>query len=359
MSTAYGAALNDSFVARYTKALRRYCSEPSEAGLQVAYELGREASGEVGCGMIALLDIHNKAVETLIESSSDISFIRLAMLRAAGFLTEVMPHFEMKLRGFQEANHRLRQRTHELAHLQEQALLASQAKSRFLSHMSHELRTPLNSILGFSEVLSSGLAGEVNDEQSRQLQMVRDAAQHLLSLVNDLLDLGRIEAGRVVARLESFSLEELLENVMRTVQPLADKKHLRLERHADCADVIMHSDQRLLRQVMLNLLNNAIKFTEKGQVTLSCNVDRSVVTVVVEDTGPGMAPEQLKRLFTPFEQVHRDDQRAGTGLGLYLSQVFIEQLRGDISVSSEVGKGSRFTVTVPLDSASQSEAQSA
>jgi len=234
---------------------------------------------------------------------------------------------------------------------------ANRAKDRFLASMSHELRTPLNAILGFTGTLLMGLPGPLNDEQTRQLGIVRSSAQHLLSLINDVLDLAKIEAGRMELSSERVSLGEIVAEITASFSSLAAEK--RLEFSATIApmdDDTIQTDRRALRQILINLTSNAIKYTDSGSVSLrvgSCQWnDRPAVDFRVSDTGIGIRPEDMDRLFAAFEQLDLSNTRRhdGTGLGLFLSQNLTRLLGGVLSVSSVPGAGSTFMLTLPRES---------
>jgi len=235
---------------------------------------------------------------------------------------------------------------------------ADQMKSSFLSTMSHELRTPLNSIIGFTSIVLQGLPGPVNAEQSRQLGTVLASARHLLSLINDVLDLSKIESGQMELHLEAFDLRASLDQVLAQVKPLADTKGLalRLTPLPSLAPIV--SDRRRVDQILLNLLSNAVKFTEHGTITVtveavagddSSTSGSSSVQIHVADTGIGIKPENLEILFQPFRQVDSSLTRRhdGTGLGLVICQRLAQLLGGGVSVISAYGSGSRFTVSLP------------
>lgn len=244
----------------------------------------------------------------------------------------------------------------------EKAQAADRIKSTFLATMSHELRTPLNSIIGFSGILFQELAGPLNAEQKKQLGMVRESSRHLLALVNDVLDISKIEAEQMEVSSVSFPLAESLKKAVALVSPLAEKKGLALEVEIDSCLGMMVSDQRRLEQIVINLLNNAIKFTEAGRIRLSAEAvdDASsvqsggsgpAVRLQVSDTGIGIRADQISGLFLPFQQVDDGLARSheGTGLGLAICDRLLALMGGRISVTSELGKGSVFTVTLPLD----------
>jgi signal transduction histidine kinase len=240
--------------------------------------------------------------------------------------------------------------TQELLRTNEELLAASSAKSRFLANMSHELRTPLNSIIGFAGVLGQGMAGPLNEEQEREIEMIRRSGDHLLALVNDILDLERIEEGGPEAVLTQFAARDLLRDVVATVRPLASDKGVRLT-VVCAAKASITSDRGKLEQVLLNLVGNAVKFTDEGEVTLTCRVAGDRAFLIVRDTGMGIPPDELSRVMEDFHQVERIDgmKPEGTGLGLAISRRLVDLLGGSITVESTPGLGSTFTVELPLD----------
>lgn len=250
---------------------------------------------------------------------------------------------------------RIQQRTAQLQKKTEQLLSANQRlleldrlKSIFLASMSHELRTPLNSIIGFTGILLMELAGSLNAEQKKQMQFVRNSAQHLLGLINDILDISKIEAGKIDLTIETFPLSSVINDAVESVHGLADEKGLRLSA-LPFPDFSINSDYRRLKQILVNLLGNAVKYTEKGQIKLSVKNNKKTFRIAIQDTGIGIKTEDLSRLFQPFQQVDSNltKKEEGTGLGLYLCQKLVTLLKGKIRVSSTVNKGSTFTITIP------------
>jgi GAF domain-containing protein len=228
---------------------------------------------------------------------------------------------------------------------------ASRHKSEFLANMSHELRTPLNAIIGFSEVLLERMFGEVNEKQLEYLQDILSSGKHLLSLINEILDLSKIEAGRMELELSAFDLPQTLEAALTLVRERATRREIRLELSVDDRLGEFVGDERKIRQVLLNLLSNAVKFTsEGGRVGVAATLADGGVQIAVSDTGIGIAPEDQEAIFEEFRQVGTDyaQKREGTGLGLTLAKKFVELHGGKIWVKSEVGKGSTFTFTLPL-----------
>jgi signal transduction histidine kinase len=230
---------------------------------------------------------------------------------------------------------------------------ASKAKSRFLASMSHELRTPLNAIIGYAEILHEEGEEAGRESDVADLKKIESAARHLLSLINDILDLSKIEAGKMELLLHDFDVGAMIREVVATVNPLLERRGNRLV--VSCADDVgqAFADETRLRQVLYNLLSNASKFTEGGTITVEAarapRDGADWLTLRVTDTGIGMSPEQLGRLFQAFSQAEADTSRkyGGTGLGLAISRQFCRMMGGDVSVTSVYGEGSVFTVEIP------------
>ena len=238
----------------------------------------------------------------------------------------------------------------ELGRLYEQIEAASRHKSEFLANMSHELRTPLNAIIGFSEVLLERMFGELNAKQEEYLQDILTSGRHLLSLINDILDLSKVEAGRMELQVSEFDLPSALDGCLMLVRERATRHDIALEFDVDGGLASVVGDERKIRQVVLNLLSNAVKFTpEGGRITLRAARADETVQIAVSDTGIGIAPEEQAVVFEEFRQVGADHTKKseGTGLGLALAKKFVELHGGRIWVASELGKGSTFTFTIP------------
>jgi signal transduction histidine kinase/CheY-like chemotaxis protein len=249
----------------------------------------------------------------------------------------------------------VKQRTVELRQATLQAEAASETKSQFLANMSHELRTPLNAIIGYSEMLTEEATDAGDDGYLADLDKIRGSGKHLLGLINDILDLTKIEAGRMELYIETFDVSKMVEDVAATVQPLLDKNanSLRVQLSPDVG--LVRGDQVKVRQILFNLLSNATKFTERGVITLATERERGTdgrdeVVFRVADTGIGMTAEQLSRLFQPFMQAEASTTKkyGGTGLGLAITKHFAEMMGGSVTVDSEPGKGTTFTVRVPV-----------
>jgi signal transduction histidine kinase/DNA-binding response OmpR family regulator/ligand-binding sensor domain-containing protein len=249
----------------------------------------------------------------------------------------------------------------ELLKAKEAADAASTAKSQFLANMSHELRTPLNAIIGYSEMLQEEVADLGQEGLRPDLEKIHGAGKHLLGLINDILDLSKIEAGKMTLYLEDFDVAQMVREVATTVQPLVAKNGNRLEVTCPADIGRMRADMTKVRQTLFNLLSNACKFTEKGVIRLEVRSQKtearsqksegSALQFIISDTGIGITPEQMNRLFEAFSQADASTTRkyGGTGLGLTISRNFCQMMGGDLTVSSEAGKGSTFTVTLPAE----------
>ena len=230
----------------------------------------------------------------------------------------------------------------------------SRHKSEFLASMSHELRTPLNAVIGFSEVLQERLFGELNDKQAEYVADIHTSGKHLLALINDILDLSKIEAGRMDLQLSTFALAELMQNAVALMRERATRQGIALTLEVDPSVGVIDADERKLKQMLFNLLTNAIKFTGRGgHVTVTARAAGDEVVVCVRDDGAGIAPADQARIFEAFEQASASHAQEGTGLGLALSRRFIELHGGRLEVVSEPGNGSTFTVTVPRTQATR------
>ena len=249
---------------------------------------------------------------------------------------------------------RVQQRTAELAKSMTEAEKANQAKSQFLANMSHELRTPMNAIIGYSEMLMEEAEDVGQDDFIPDLQKIHGAGKHLLNLINDILDLSKIEAGRMELYLETFGIKNLIDETVSTIYPLIEKNNNTLE--CNLADDLgqMHADLTKVRQSLFNLLSNASKFTKNGTISLNASSrtvkGKKMVIFEVSDTGIGMNSDQTSKLFQAFTQADASTTRkyGGTGLGLAITKKFCQMMGGDISVDSEIGKGSIFTINLPV-----------
>jgi signal transduction histidine kinase len=228
--------------------------------------------------------------------------------------------------------------------------IASQHKSQFLANMSHELRTPLNAILGYTELILDNIYGETPDKMREVLERLQANGKHLLSLINDVLDLSKIEAGQLTLDLADYSIKDVVDTVVSAVESLANGKNLALTADVGSNLPIGHGDGRRLAQVLLNLVGNAIKFTDKGEVAINATAQNGSFTVAVRDTGPGIASLDQGKIFEEFQQADNSatKRKGGTGLGLSIAKRIIAMHGGRIWVESEVAKGSTFAFTIPV-----------
>jgi len=240
----------------------------------------------------------------------------------------------------------------ELGRLYEELETASRHKSEFLATMSHELRTPLNAIIGFSQVLKEQMYGELNERQADYVDDVLSSGQHLLNLINDILDLAKVEAGRMELQPSTFELPELLDNAASMVRERSTRQGINLTVATDGSVGLMEGDERKVKQILFNLLSNAVKFTPSGgKVTLAAKAADDEVVISVSDTGIGISAEDQAKIFEEFYQVGTSRTQEGTGLGLALTRRLVELHHGELTVESEPGVGSTFTVTMPLHQA--------
>jgi signal transduction histidine kinase len=236
----------------------------------------------------------------------------------------------------------------ELGRLYEELEAASRHKSEFLATMSHELRTPLNAIIGFSQVLKQQMYGPLNERQADYVDDVLSSGQHLLNLINDILDLAKVEAGRMELQPSTFELPELLDNAASMVRERATRQGIGLIVATDDSVGGMEGDERKVKQILFNLLSNAVKFTPSGgKVTLAARATEEQVVIAVQDTGIGIDADEMDKIFEEFYQVGASRTQEGTGLGLALTRRLVELHDGQLTVESEPGVGSTFTVTMP------------
>jgi PAS domain S-box-containing protein len=268
--------------------------------------------------------------------------------------------FEQLKLGADELQMRVQQATTELATqnelLRRQAIeleQASRLKSQFLANMSHEFRTPLNAILGYTHMLLQGVSGELTPQVKRQLQRIDSNGRHLLTIINEILDITRIEAGKMPMQISEFDLNALIPEVMTELDPVITRSRLPVNVRLGAQPPIVRSDRQKVKQIVVNLLSNALKFTHHGgiEIAVELNVDAWTASVSVTDTGIGIAPEHQERIFEDFRQVDEAPSRqyGGTGLGLAICRRLAHALSGRIDVESHVGKGSTFTLTIPVD----------
>ena len=298
-------------------------------------------------------------VTTNLKGNDEVAIVGQAFDRMAQSVRHYVANLHASEAELRKAHDRLEQRvaerTAELAVARDQALEASRTKSAFLANMSHELRTPLNAIIGYSEILQEEVECMEDAGFSEDLNKIGTAGKHLLSLINDILDLSKIEAGKMEIHLETIDIARLVKDVIVTIQPIVEKNENKLI--ANCQEDIgtMYSDMTKVRQSLFNLLSNAGKFTKQGTVTLDVRRinegDFEQICFSVTDTGIGISQEHLQHLFIEFMQADSSTTRryGGTGLGLAISQHYCQMLGGQIKVTSELGQGSTFAMYLPIE----------
>jgi signal transduction histidine kinase len=265
----------------------------------------------------------------------------------------------------EDLERRVEERTAQLNVATKRAQAANKAKSMFLANMSHELRTPLNAVIGYSEIIEEDLESGDTGSCAADLAQIRGSAGHLLTLINEILDLSRIESGKLELKPALFDIAALLRGAMDTVKPMAAKNRTVCQLNIVAGIGVVNGDETRVRQCVLNLLSNAAKFTQNGVIALDvrpCRIGREAgVAISVKDTGPGISPEHQARLFQPFMQVDNTKTRAhdGAGLGLVITRRLARAMGGDVAVSSKLGHGSTFTFYLPLDIAKAAPAAAA
>ncbi len=314
----------------------------SEPVMQLAQTV-RIVSHEKNYSIRAATSANRDEVSTLIESVNEM-------------LEQIQQRDTALQRAHSELEHRVQERTAQLAAANKELDLrnreverATRLKSKFLASMSHELRTPLNAIVGFSDLLAEQTAGSLNDKQKRFVNHIKQGSAHLLQLINDILDLSKIEAGQLELRSERFQINDALPEVLSTIRPLAMAKQITVQDTLE-ADLAVYADRVRFKQILYNLLSNAVKFTPKGgRISLECVEQGDFISISVTDTGIGIRAEDQGMVFEEFRQVEgsKDATLEGTGLGLAITRRLVEQQGGKISLTSELGKGSRFTFTLP------------
>ena len=314
-------------------------------GAMGAWAISRRITRPLASLTVAAENIARGDYATRVPPAGDEELVRLATSfnRMAEEISATRAELEMRASQAHET-------ALDLDRARAEAEAASRAKSDFLAVMSHELRTPLNAIAGYTELLEMGLRGPVTDAQRRDLERIRASQQHLLGLISGVLDLSRIEAGRVTYELTQIALEPFLGGLEALIAPQAAAKSLTLEQRPVDPQLGALADREKLRQIMLNLLSNAIRYTPPGgRIVVGAEARGDRVAIVTRDTGVGIAPEQIESIFEPFVQLDRSltQVREGVGLGLAISRDLAHGMHGELSVESILGKGSAFTLTLP------------
>jgi signal transduction histidine kinase/CheY-like chemotaxis protein len=314
-----------------------------ESGLRSAVAVPLKARDVV----IGVLYVYSRAPHNFREEGRQ---LLSALADQAAIALENAKLFQRVRQHAEELEARVRERTQELEAANLKLELASRHKSEFLANMSHELRTPMNAIIGFTRLVMRRAKDILPTREHENLGKILISAEHLLALINDILDLSKIEAGRMEVHSTSFDLDPLLDLCLRTVEPLVKGERLRLVKEMEPGLPPLFTDQDRLKQILVNLLSNAVKFTEEGTITVTARGRDGQVAVAVADTGIGIPDDKLELIFEEFRQVDNSTTRrySGTGLGLSISRRLARLLGGDITVQSTVGAGSTFTVTLPL-----------
>lgn len=350
-------------VSRYATTLERYVRSPSEAGLLAAYDLVHDALAEgLPVSLALLTHAHHEAIVNMLDHLAAIAPAPVLIRRAAVFFTESCSPYEMILRGYQrsyqEALIDLKRLNQELGAKQAELEAANTSlreidrlKDQFLSIVSHELRTPINAIMGFGSILDDEVAGALSPEQHRYLQNILSGAGTLLSLVNDLLDMSRIQAGKFSLSPRRIAFKTVASDVLSNLEPLAQHKRLTMVERIDDDLPTLCADEQRLTQILTNLLTNAIKFSPPGrEIGLRARLEGSSIACQIIDHAEGIAPEDIPKLFRQFGQLDSTNTRkfGGTGLGLSISKALVEAHGGKIGVESTLGQGSTFWFTLPL-----------
>jgi len=276
-------------------------------------------------------------------------------VRRINYLTSIKQlDLDNELRKAEKTNMVLGKNFAKVATKRDRAVKENEAKSQFLANMSHELRTPLNAIIGYSEMISDDMDDGLTDRVKEDSRRINNAGKHLLIIINDILDISKIEAGKMELNIEEFNINDMLNEIIATSKPLADKNNNKLIVKTNHKIVTIHSDLTRARQILLNLVSNAIKFTKGGEITIVTNDsiinEQQSIEFIVQDTGIGVDEKYINKIFSPFNQADLSSSKKyeGTGLGLTISKLFCELMNGSISVKSKLGHGSRFSVNLPI-----------
>jgi signal transduction histidine kinase/DNA-binding response OmpR family regulator len=322
-----------------SKASQRLISKPIVQLAETARTISQEKSYSIRAATSPNHDEVSILIDSFNEMLNQIQQRDTALLRAQG---ELEKRVEERTEQLAAANKELELRNREVEH-------ATQLKSKFLASMSHELRTPLNAIVGFSDLLAEQAPGQLNPKQLRFVQHIKQGSTHLLQLINDILDLSKIEAGQLEFRYEDFEIKDALPEVLSTIRPLAMAKNITID-ESSTSGLAIYADRVRFKQVLYNLLSNAVKFTPNGgRVDIEAYNKANLIQISVLDTGIGIRPEDHALVFEEFRQVEGSTTaHEGTGLGLAISKRLVEEQGGTISLESQLGKGSKFTISFPI-----------
>ena len=321
---------------------------PDSEGIDTFFRVQKQAP-ELAIVLLSNLDDDTATIEAVEHGAQDYLVkkeVNSKLLMRSIFYAVERKKVEEELRKYRDY---LEKKGAELEQANIRLQELDRLKSMFIASMSHELRTPLNSIIGFTGIILQGISGEITKEQRKELTVVKNSAHHLLALINDVIDVSKIEAGKVELLIEEFNLTDLMQEVNDSFKVAVDEKGLKLSLETP-EELIIKSDERRTKQVIMNFVSNAVKFTDRGEIAIKVAKKDGRVEVSVADTGIGIKKENIEKLFRQFSRIYVEGRPIieGTGLGLYLSKKIANLLGGQLKAESEFGKGSVFIFTLPL-----------